>query len=199
MENKARRDGRAPPVPTAAADTPPPVTTDPATKESTAKDSATKDSTPKDAASSESGAIDQSTTAKVEDPSASATKPLQRGPRNVPRNAAPPRPDKYAFGRQRADARAGTGAAKMPSPPVNNVPPPPVNNVVPKAKARNATLQSGRYAITAYVWRTGDQYVESTGSILSQSVDKLLLGAKAPGKYAGDLTLGQMRKLTPGS
>lgn len=196
MENKARRDGRAPPVPTAAADTPPALTTDPATKESSAKDSGTKDPATKDAASLESGANDQSPTAKVEDPSASATKPLQRGPRNVPRNAAPPRPDKYAIGRQRADARAGTGAAKMPPPPVNNVVP---KAVVPKAKARNTTLQSGRYAITAYVWRTGDQYVESTGSILSQSVDKLLLGAKAPGKYAGDLTLGQMRKLTPGS
>jgi hypothetical protein len=65
------------------------------------------------------------------------------------------------------------------------------------ARARNATLLSGRYAINAYIWRTGDQTTEATGSILSQSLNKSIL-SQAPGKYAGDISLGQLRKVTPG-
>lgn len=66
-----------------------------------------------------------------------------------------------------------------------------------KIAARNPLFLNGRYAINAYVWRTGDQYVEATGSILSQSLDKTIL-SQAPDKYAGDISLGQLRKLTPG-
>jgi hypothetical protein len=65
------------------------------------------------------------------------------------------------------------------------------------ARARNADLLGGRYAINAYIWRTGDQSTEATGSILSQSLNKSIL-SQAPGKYAGDISLGQLRKVTPG-
>jgi len=70
-------------------------------------------------------------------------------------------------------------------------------NTLGQARARNATLLSGRYAINAYIWRTGDQSKEATGSILSQSLNKSIL-SQASGKYAGDISLGQLRKLTPG-
>ena len=63
--------------------------------------------------------------------------------------------------------------------------------------ARNPVFLSGRYAINAYIWRASDQYAEATGSILSQSLDKSIL-SQAPEKYAGDISLGQLRKLTPG-
>lgn len=64
-------------------------------------------------------------------------------------------------------------------------------------RPRNAALESGKYAINTYLWTAGTAFVESTGSILSQSVNKAIL-SQAPGKYAGDMTLGQLRKLTPG-
>jgi hypothetical protein len=66
-----------------------------------------------------------------------------------------------------------------------------------KNAARNPVFLGGRYAINAYVWRTADQNAEAAGSILSQSLDKSIL-SRAPDKYAGDISLGQLRKLTPG-
>lgn len=72
-----------------------------------------------------------------------------------------------------------------------------VKKPAPAVRPRNATLESGRYAINVYLWRTGDQFVESLGSILSQSLNKTIL-FQAPDKYAGDISLGQLRKLAPG-
>jgi hypothetical protein len=69
--------------------------------------------------------------------------------------------------------------------------------VAAKNAARNPTFLNGRYAINAYIWRAADQNLEATGSILSQSLDKSIL-SQAPDKYAGDISLGQLRKLTPG-
>jgi hypothetical protein len=68
---------------------------------------------------------------------------------------------------------------------------------VAKNAARNPVFLGARYAINAYVWRTTDQNAEAAVSILSQSLDKSIL-SRAPDKYAGDIALGQLRKLTPG-
>jgi hypothetical protein len=69
--------------------------------------------------------------------------------------------------------------------------------IAAKNAARNPVFLGGRYAINAYVWRTADQNAEAAGSVLSQSLDKSIL-SRAPDKYAGDISLGQLRKLTPG-
>jgi hypothetical protein len=85
--------------------------------------------------------------------------------------------------RGRADARSGGTAEKAPSSKIGAV-----------ATTKIPELQRSQYAIETYLWKA--EGYEATGTVLSQSLQKAL--DKQPGKYAGDLTLGYMRKIVPG-
>ena len=61
---------------------------------------------------------------------------------------------------------------------------------------KNSLLLGSRYAINVYLWKVPDGTKEAVGSILSQSLQKVLLN-QGPNAYAGDVSLAQMRKLTP--
>lgn len=73
----------------------------------------------------------------------------------------------------------------------------PADGAPELARPRNALLEGSRYAITVYLWKGTEGGQEAKGSILSQTLQKSILAA-APGKYAGDVTMAQMRKLAPG-
>ena len=92
--------------------------------------------------------------------------------------------DKAPANRGRANAQSDGTAEKASAPMI----------VAAVATTKIAELQRSQYAIETYLWKA--EGYEATGTILSQSLQKILV--KQPGKYAGDLTLGYMRKIVPG-
>ena len=128
------------------------------------------------------------------------SKPQTRPRRYNQESTAPIRPQQAAFGR----ARRGGPSDHAPKPPApdileHNAPqeqskPEPV---MPGAGPKNPLLGGSRYAITVYRWKVEDGTQEAMGSILSQSLRKVL-STPSSDAYAGGVSLAQMRKITPG-
>jgi flagellar hook-length control protein FliK len=139
-------------------------------------------STTASGAASGAAAASQVTPAGIEKPPVTAAAPTQTG---KPRSNALP---STQTGPGLAQQSTGAVATTTPVGPI----------VVPKSHSRNKALQSGRFAINTYLWHPGGQYADATGSILSQSLEKMLSGQGHSSRYVGDLTMGQLRKLVPG-
>jgi len=92
----------------------------------------------------------------------------------------------------KAQAQDAASTGKQAEPGKRPTPDPALARTGPK----NSLLLGSRYAINVYLWKVPDGTKEAVGSILSQSLQKVLLN-QGPNAYAGDVSLAQMRKLTP--